>query len=232
MNASVVFAGSVIVDTIKSLDVWPEKGSIAQVGSVSRAIGGCVTNTGIDLKRLDESVSVKAFADVGQDELGDSAIREMSGGGLDVSGVCRVPAITTNTDVRVVAETGNVVVSLKNYGKGKVIVVNFRLEHLVMTSLPNVVEGDFSNELWRLYDFAAKTAGVERIVTRDDVGLVITEHPMGDGKTLVCVLNTHDKPVCAKIGVKGTVGHVWNGTYADGRLSVRNNDGCIFTVEK
>lgn len=106
MNASVVFAGSVIVDTIKSLDVWPEKGSIAQVGSVSRAIGGCVPNTGIDLKRLDESVSVKAFADVGQDELGDFAIREMSGGGLDVSGVCRVPAITTNTDVMVVAETG------------------------------------------------------------------------------------------------------------------------------
>ena len=124
------------------------------------------------------------------------------------------------------------VISAKDYGKGKVIVVNFRLEHLVMTALPNVVEGDFSNELWRIYAFAAKTAGITRVVTREDTGLVVTEHPTADDKTLVCALNTHDKPVAARIGVKGTVGKVWNGSYSDGKLSIRENDGCIFEVSE
>lgn len=126
--------------------------------------------------------------------------------------------------------TGNVVISRRRYGKGLVIAVNFRLEHLAMTSLPNVFEGDFSNELWRIYAFAAKEAGVRRIVTRADTGLVVTEHPTADGKTLVCALNTHDKPFSAKVGVSGKVGRVWNGKYADGLLSIRENDGCIFEV--
>ena len=106
MNPSVVFAGSVIVYTIKTIDVWPQMGAIAQVRCSSRAIGGCVPNTGIDLKRLDESVSVRALADVGQDEIGEFALREMAAGGMDVSGVCRVRAETTNTDVMALARTG------------------------------------------------------------------------------------------------------------------------------
>ena len=153
---------------------------------------------------------------------------------------CKLHATDTYTAIQtpkacdVIArdQTGNVVISAKDYGKGKVIVVNFRLEHLVMTALPNVVEGDFSNELWRIYAFAAKTAGITRVVTREDTGLVVTEHPTADGKTLVCALNTHDKPVAAKIRVKGTVGKVWNGSYSDGKLSIRENDGCIFEVSE
>lgn len=125
---------------------------------------------------------------------------------------------------------GNVVIAEKAYGKGKVIVVNFALENLVMTALPNVVEGDFSNELWRIYDYAAKAAGIVRVVEREDRGVVITEHPMPGGKMLVCALNTNDRPVDCKIAVKGSVGAVWNGKYAGGKLSIRENDGCIFEV--
>ena len=142
--------------------------------------------------------------------------------------------IQTPKDCEVVAKdtSGNVVVAWRRYGKGQVIAVNFALELLSMTTLPNVFEGDFSNELWRIYAFAAKKAGVMRLVTREDTGLVVTEHPAENGKTLVCVLNTHDKPVSAKIGVKGSVCRIWNGTYADGTLSIRENDGCIFEVKE
>ena len=142
-------------------------------------------------------------------------------------------AIQTPKACDVVArdKSGNVVMSVRKYGKGKVIAVNFRLEYLAMTTLPNVVEGDFSNELWRIYAFAAKEAGVRRVVTRDDTRLVVTEHPTADGKTLVCALNTRDKPVACAISVNGRVGRIWNGRYADGKLSIRENDGCIFEVE-
>ena len=128
--------------------------------------------------------------------------------------------------------TGNVVMARRKYGKGCVIAVNFRLEHLAMSSLPNVFEGDFSNELWRLYGFAAKEAGVKRMVMREDVGVVVTEHPMGDDKTIVCALNTHAHPVDCPLSISGKVTHVWNGEVKDGRLQIRENDGCIFEVVK
>lgn len=126
--------------------------------------------------------------------------------------------------------TGNPVITSASYGKGCVIAVNFALENVTMTQLRNTVEGDFSNELWRIYAYAAKMAGVTRIVIREDTGLVVTEHPMGRGKTLVCALNTHGNSVECPIQVKGRVGSVWNGSYADGKLFVRENDGCIFEV--
>lgn len=126
---------------------------------------------------------------------------------------------------------GNVVVSRRAYGMGSIIVVNFPLEFQAMTQLPNVFEGDFKNELWRLYAYAAKAAGVVRRVTRADSRLVLTEHLQPKGKTMVCALNTHEEDASFSIVVSGKVGRIWNGVYADGKLTIRGNDGCIFELE-
>ena len=132
--------------------------------------------------------------------------------------------------------SGNVVVSLKRLGKGKVIVVNFALEKCIIEQESEVVDNGFSNELWRIYAYAAREAGVKRCVTKDDPRLVVTEHPRKDGgegarrPTIVVAVNTHDKPIECPVKVNGTVGRVWNGTYKDGTLSIRENDGCIFEV--
>ena len=144
-------------------------------------------------------------------------------------------AIQTPVDCEVVARdrTGNVVISRKRYGKGQVITINFDLEKQAMTSLPNVFEGDFSNELWRIYAYAARQAGVRRLVTRADTRLVVTEHPRGDGSAIVCLLNTRagdiDEPIRLAEGLRVT--HVWNGAYANGKVSIRGNDGCIMEIE-
>jgi len=137
-------------------------------------------------------------------------------------------------DCEVVAKdsSGNVVVSLKRLGKGKVIVVNFALEKCIIEQESEVVDNGFSNELWRIYAYAAREAGVKRLVTKDDPRLVITEHPRKDGTTLVVAVNTHDKPVAFPVKVGGIVGRVWNGNFKDGVLSIRENDGCIFEVAK
>ena len=141
--------------------------------------------------------------------------------------------IVTPTGCEVLArdQTGNPVVTRRRLGKGQVIAVNFALEHIAMTKLPNVFEGDFSNELWRIYAAAAKTAGVRRAVTREDTRLVLTEHPLPDGSRLVCALNTRPEPVSVPVAVDGTVGTVWNGRYVDGKLEIAANDGCMFEVK-
>jgi len=141
-------------------------------------------------------------------------------------------------DCEVVAKdsSGNVVVSIKHLGKGKVIVVNFALEKCIIEQESEVVDNGFSNELWRIYAYAAREAGVQRRVAKDDPRLVITEHPRKDGgegarrPTIVVAVNTHDTPVTFPVKVTGKVGRVWNGTYKDGTLSIRENDGCIFEV--
>ena len=143
-------------------------------------------------------------------------------------------AIQTPKDCTVVAkdQTGNPMLTTRKYGKGKLVVVNFDLEKASIARLPNVFEGDFSNELWRIYAFAAREAGVRRLVTRSDPRLVVTEHHKADGTTIVCALNTRDTDVTVPITVaEGKVGTVWNGSYADGKLSIRRNDGCIFEVK-
>ena len=133
-------------------------------------------------------------------------------------------------DVVARSSDGNVVVSVRKLGKGRVIAVNFALEKCIIEQEGEVVDNGFSNELWRIYSFAAREAGVKRLVTKDDPRLLLTEHPRSDGSTLVVAVNTHDTPAEVPVKVAGTVGKVWNGSFRDGVLSLRENDGCIFEV--
>ena len=141
--------------------------------------------------------------------------------------------------------TGNVVLSTKKLGRGKVIVVNFALEKCIIEGESEVVDNSFSNELWRIYAFAAREAGVKRLVRKDDPRLILTEHPVAGGSqssatAIVVAVNTHDTPVECPIRVDGTVGRVWNGEWKEGMrdagcgmrgtLSIRENDGCVFEV--
>ena len=106
MKTKIIFAGSVIVDILNDIDIWPDKGCIAQILGSSRSIGGCVANTGIDLKRLDPSRDVLAHSCIGKDDNGDFALDVLAKNGLDVSHVSRIDARTTFTDVMAVKTTG------------------------------------------------------------------------------------------------------------------------------
>lgn len=104
---SIAFCGSLIVDEIKMVSSWPEKGMLVPISSLSRAVGGSVCNSGIDLKTLDQSVVVKAFGKVGADDKGDFVVKTLSEHGLDVSGVARAKDVpTTFTDVVTVESSG------------------------------------------------------------------------------------------------------------------------------
>ena len=107
MAQKITLAGNIIVDNVKTITSWPEKGMLVPITSVKRAPGGSVPNSGIDLKTLDPSVEVAAVGKVGADDAGDFVRAFMEERGLDVSGVQRVEGIpTTFTDVMTVASTG------------------------------------------------------------------------------------------------------------------------------
>ena len=107
MNKKITFCGNILVDSVKTITSWPEKGMLVPITDVKRAVGGSVCNTGIDLKTLDPSVEVRALGKVGADDAGDFAISVLTAKGLDCSRISRVPGVpTTFTDVMTVAGTG------------------------------------------------------------------------------------------------------------------------------
>lgn len=107
MSERVVLAGNIIVDNVKTISQWPEKGMLVPISSVKRAPGGAVPNSGIDLKTLDPSIEVAALGKVGDDDSGDFATAFMKERGLDVSAVSRVKGVPTSfTDVMTVQGTG------------------------------------------------------------------------------------------------------------------------------
>ena len=107
MAQKVTLAGNIIVDNVKTISAWPDKGMLVPITAVKRSPGGAVPNSGIDLKMLDPSVEVAAFGKVGDDDAGDFVRTFMSERGLDVSNVKSVEGIPTSfTDVMTVATTG------------------------------------------------------------------------------------------------------------------------------
>ena len=102
----IVLAGNILVDNVKTISAWPEKGMLVPITAMTRAVGGSVCNSGIDLKVLDPALEVGALGKVGQDDAGDFAVEMLRGKGLDVSRIQRAAAPTTFTDVMTVAGTG------------------------------------------------------------------------------------------------------------------------------
>ena len=107
MNEKIALCGNIIVDQIKMITRWPDKGMLVPISSVKRAVGGSVSNTAVDLKTLDPSVAVQAIGAVGVDDNGDFAVRFLESRGIDCAAVRKTSERPTSfTDVMTVEGTG------------------------------------------------------------------------------------------------------------------------------
>lgn len=84
---SIAIAGTILVDKINVIDVYPEKGKLVDILSVSKAVGGCVPNVAIDIKRLDKDFRVVGIGKVGKDSEGDFVISTLKENGVEVDGI-------------------------------------------------------------------------------------------------------------------------------------------------
>lgn len=106
MRKGIAVAGNILLDRIKVVDSYPEKGLLVKIRELENAIGGCVCNTGTDLCVIDPSLRVSGYGKVGRDGEGAFLKKKLTAVGMDVShiGECDVP--TTFSDVMTVAATG------------------------------------------------------------------------------------------------------------------------------
>ncbi len=81
----IAVAGSILVDQINEIAAYPSAGELTQIRRVQKAVGGCVPNVAIDIKRIDPDLTVKAVGRIGKDEEGDFVKTVLSENGVDVS---------------------------------------------------------------------------------------------------------------------------------------------------
>lgn len=87
MRNGIAVAGSVIVDKIKEISAYPNSGELTQIRGIQNAIGGCVPNVGVDLKKIAPALTISAVGLVGDDEEGSYVTDSLGSAGLDVSGL-------------------------------------------------------------------------------------------------------------------------------------------------
>jgi len=96
----ITIAGNILTDIVKRVECYPQIGMLAKILSVSKAVGGCVPNTAIDLAKIDPSVPISALGCVGDDEYGRYLIAQMQRYNIDTGGVKVTEAAPTSfTDV-------------------------------------------------------------------------------------------------------------------------------------
>ena len=64
----ITIAGSIILDIVKSISEYPKIGMMSYITDTSYAVGGCVPNTAIDLKKIDPEMQVEVIGKMGNDE--------------------------------------------------------------------------------------------------------------------------------------------------------------------
>lgn len=87
----ITIAGNIITDIVKTVDCYPKIGMLANVSSVSRAVGGCAPNTAIDLAVIDRSLPLSVLGRVGDDENGRFLLSRLGRYGIDTEGVLLTP---------------------------------------------------------------------------------------------------------------------------------------------
>ncbi len=92
----ITLAGNIVADVVKNIDRYPSVGMLSSIRSVSRSVGGCVPNCGIDLARIDPTLPVSAVGCIGDDENGRFVLSKLREAGVDVSRIVVSPTADTS----------------------------------------------------------------------------------------------------------------------------------------
>ena len=99
MNSGIAVAGSILVDNLNEISAYPKAGELTQIKRVQKAVGGCVPNVAIDLKKINPDMTVKAVGKIGNDENGEFVKNVLIENGVNVDNVTSCNDKTSFTEV-------------------------------------------------------------------------------------------------------------------------------------
>lgn len=83
----IAIAGFLVADIVKTIDKYPSVGMLAKILEISMSVGGCVSNTAIDLIKIDRSLPVSVLGKIGDDEYGRFLLSSFGKYGIECSGM-------------------------------------------------------------------------------------------------------------------------------------------------
>lgn len=100
MKKGIAVAGSILVDIINTVSKFPNEGELTQISSVSRAVGGCVSNVAVDIKKISNTIDVRAIGKIGNDDYGKYVMHVLNANGVNTDMITGVDGgITSFTQV-------------------------------------------------------------------------------------------------------------------------------------
>ena len=86
-SKGITIAGNIIVDIVNTIDKYPKQSMLANILETEKAVGGCVSNTIIDISKIDPEVLLFAIGKIGDDENGRFVSSQIKQYGIDTSGI-------------------------------------------------------------------------------------------------------------------------------------------------
>ena len=84
MKSGIAVAGTILVDNLNEISAYPKAGELTQIKKVQKAVGGCVPNVAIDLKKINPDLTIKAVGKIGNDENGEFVKNTFTQNGVSV----------------------------------------------------------------------------------------------------------------------------------------------------
>lgn len=107
MKHGINLVGQLVVDYVKSIASYPSPGMLSHIGSIQQAVGGCVTNTAIDLATIDPAIPLHTVGRVGDDDAGRYVKTCLQRAGISTGSIITSPSMPTGfTDVMNAEDTG------------------------------------------------------------------------------------------------------------------------------
>lgn len=97
--SGIAVAGSILVDNINEVERFPNETELVTIKKISRAVGGCVPNVAIDLKRISKETAVFAYGKVGDDDNGNFVKEVLKNEKVDIGGISLSKDMTSKTEV-------------------------------------------------------------------------------------------------------------------------------------
>jgi hypothetical protein len=135
-------------------------------------------------------------------------------------------------DAEVIGKTGSgePVVFRFDSGKGKVITCNAPIDRQAIAR-SDAFTGENIQPYYLVFKEAAKIAGIRQVVEKGDCPYVgITEHPAGNGRTIVMAINFEPRAIACPVKTAGSIGKVWRGEVNSKEIRLAANEVALFEV--
>lgn len=168
MQDGITIAGNLIVDYVKQIDTYPKPGMLSNILEISRSVGGCGTNTSINLAKIDHSIPIQVMGMVGADENGEFVLGKLKADGIDTANVIINNQLPTSfTDVMNAQDNGertffhargaNAHFGIEQVPVGKIQTRHFHIGYALLLDSMDAEDADYGTAMARvLHDVQQK----------------------------------------------------------------------------